>query len=163
MSAALLRAIDPAPVAWAAAVGSALEQVASTALELPVTRIGAVGAPEGPVLGAYIAVLTPGESLQIGIVADAASSETLVRALLRIAESDELAPGDVPDAFGEIANMVGGVAKAAMSVQFGVVGLGLPLVTTGLIAAREGIELGYEAVEVGAARVTLVVARSRPR
>ena len=146
---------------WSTAAREALETVASTALEMPTHALGAVPAPAGASLCAYIPVMTPGESLQIGIVADDASSMALVRALLRMPEPEALSSGDVADAFGEIANMVGGVAKAAMSSQIGLVGLGLPLVTHGLPAASDNIELDYEGIEVGSARVTLVVARRR--
>ena len=155
--------VETDPAAWVTAARKSLEAVATTALQLPTILLGAVPAPTAAAIGAYIPVMSPGEPLQIGIVADEASCRHIARALLQMSPEDELSPGDAADAFGEIANMVAGLTKAAMSAWIGLVGLGLPMVIHGWIAPSESIELDCFGAELGTATLTIVIARSRRR
>lgn len=162
MSSGALRS-EPDPLAWATAACESLTSVAATALRLPTSLLGEVAPPTGNVIGAYIPIMAPGESLQIGIVADEASCHQLARALLQMSGDDELSSGDAADAFGEIANMVAGMTKAAMSQWIGLVGLGLPMVIHGWVAPSESIALDCRGAKLGAATLTIVIARPRRR
>ncbi|MCX5746754.1 MAG: chemotaxis protein CheX [Proteobacteria bacterium] len=156
-----LQSVDVATPSWATVACESLTTVASTALLLPTTLLGPVAPPSGDVIGAYIPIMTPGESLQIGIVADPTSCGRLVGALLQMPPDEEVSPDDVPDAFGEIANMVAGMTKAAMAAVSGLVGLGLPMVIHGWVAPSDGLELECMGAEVGSATLTIVLVRRR--
>ncbi len=146
---------------WVKAAGDALRAVADTAMGFATTVHGVVAAPTGTALAAYIPIVSPDESLQIGIVADDASARILVRALLQMTPTEELTDAVIVDAFGEVANMVAGMTKAAMSAWTGLVALGLPMVIHGWVAPSDGVVLDCLSARVGDATVTVVIARSR--
>ena len=51
------------------------------------------------------------------LAADAATAQDLVRALLRLGDDEAVEDEDLVDAFGEVANVVGGNLKALLPVQ----------------------------------------------
>lgn len=65
------------------------------------------------------------------LTTSAPTAHELVRALLQMAEGEPVEPVDLVDAFGEIANVVGGNVKALLPTQGT---LGLPQVSTALPA-----------------------------
>jgi hypothetical protein len=146
---------------WAESASESLVRVATTALGLPAEALGPAAAPTTASLGAYVPVMTPDEAIQIGIVGDAESCLRVARALLQLADGDELGDADVTDAIGEIANMVAGMTKAALAPRIGVVALGLPMVIHGWVAPRDGLELETIACRVGDATISVVVLRPR--
>lgn len=152
-----------APGAWADAACASLVAVATNALQLPITTDGEVAAPTAAAISAYIPVMAPNEPLQIGIAADQTSCSQLARALLQLGPDDELGADDAADAFGEIANMVAGMTKSAMSPWIGLVNLGLPMVIHGWVAPSDSIELDCRRATIGASTLTLVIARPRRR
>ncbi len=161
MHSAVLKSVDSP--AWVDAACESLTTVASTALRLPTVLLGPIAAPTGTSIGAYVPVMTPSESLQIAIVADEASCQQLARALLQMSADDEISAADVADAFGEIANMVAGMTKAAISSHIGLVGLGLPMVIHGWVAPSDGLEIDCVAAMVGTTAITVLVVRPRQR
>ncbi|RBY97331.1 chemotaxis protein CheX [Blastococcus sp. TF02-8] len=98
--------------AWVSLVGEE-EVLVPLAGELPADVVSSWVDVVGPWTGSV--VLTTGQ----------ATAEALSRALLREAAPEVLEPEDVEDAFGEIANVVGGSVKAALP---GPSGLSLPQV-----------------------------------
>jgi hypothetical protein len=156
-----MSSLDPIdPGAWAAAASTALEAVAATALQRPVVILGSVPPPATIAVGAYVPVLAASGSLQIGVVADEASCISLARSLLQMSPADDaLSPADVADAIGEIANMVAGLAKAAMSSRIGLVALGLPMVINGSVTPRDSIALDCIGARLDTETLTIVIVR----
>jgi CheY-specific phosphatase CheX len=63
------------------------------------------------------------------VTTDLPTAHALTRALLHMGEDEEVGPEDLDDAFGEVANVVGGNVKALLPTQGT---LGLPVVATEL-------------------------------
>lgn len=140
--------------AWMAAAQDALVKVAESALGARIGGFDAVVLPSTS-LAAYVPVMTPGEALHIGIVVDDHAALVLARCLLDAGDGGELSQDDVADAIGEIANIVAGAAKAAMSPTSGLIALGLPILLRGQLARSDQAECTQ--TTIADAVVTLVV------
>ena len=65
------------------------------------------------------------------ITADKQNAQIIARKMLMKTNDDELLPEELKDAFGELANNIGGVLKSKYFSNFTKVALGLPLVISG--------------------------------
>jgi len=146
---------------WMRAAQEAAVVVAETALGLANAVFTPVAPPKSAFVCAYIPVMIPGGGLQIGVLADPASSRILAAGLLSGGPEDELSEGDIADAIGEIANMVAGTAKAARATTSTVVTLGLPLIVHGWVGSNDRTEIECASASIGGATLTIVVLQSR--
>lgn len=159
MSLAATRTVE-LPSQWMLAVQAACEVVASTALGTACTGFHPATAPTTAGLSAYVPILEPQASIQVGIVCDDESGRGLARALLQFGPDEALSRSDVADALGEIANMVAGAAKAGMASSHVTISLGLPMVVHGWVEPSGHALLECTSTSIGGAPITLVIIRS---
>jgi len=114
-------------------------------------------------VGSYVALVGDDLSAQIGLVASIDTCRMLARQMLAMDVAEELDDGDMGDAIGEIANLLGGATKWLMKERTSGLKLGLPLFVQGRVVASPRQEVGTLTVRIGAAVVNLMVLRSRKR
>jgi CheY-specific phosphatase CheX len=114
-------------------------------------------------VGSYVALVGDEQSAQIGLVASIDTCRMLARQMLAMDEGEELDDGDMCDAIGEIANILGGTTKRLMHEQTGPFKLGLPLFMQGRLIASERQEVGSLTIRIGSAVANLIVLRMRRR
>jgi len=73
---------------------------------------------------------------RVALTTDVATAQALARAFLTVGEAEPVSADDVVDAFGEIANVLGGNIKALLPEH---VGLTLPEVSRALPPGRRGV------------------------
>lgn len=114
--------------------------------------------PEAPPLvgGAYVQVIGDDELVHVGLCADTAALRWLASRF--VGGDAPLADSDVPDAVGELVNMIAGCVKRRLSSERCRPQLGLPLFIHGHIAAGERQTLSASTMAVsGGPTVTLVL------
>jgi Chemotaxis phosphatase CheX len=117
------------------------------------------GFGDGPMCGAYVPLSSADSVLQIGLVTDRTGCEAISRALLAMEATEAFAsPGDVADAFGEIANMVAGGVKSRMNDRMPSLRLGLPLFVDGRVVQAAAEQRTTELL-LGTVRTSVVVLR----
>ncbi len=139
-------------------------------LELAVAALGLDGQSQGPNPdfrngqrpGAYIGLMAPGDSVQIGLVADPAGLQALAKAMLGMEPEDEDLPSaDIADAIGELANIFAGGIKARMLPKLGSLTLGLPIFINGYIEPTEKLMIHATDLQLGPVTASLLVVRER--
>jgi CheY-specific phosphatase CheX len=113
--------------------------------------------------GAYIALVGPTDSMQIGIVSDGAGLKTLSGFLLGMepAESAELGQSEVADAMGEVINILAGMVKAKQAETNPSLNLGLPIFLDGKVEPRPQQVLGFLPIRVAEVHARVVVICNR--
>lgn len=121
---------------WLNATRAATQETVTTMLRLDMTPL----AHESQKLdaeslsGAYIALTTEDDSVQIGLVTSKKGCQTLAKAMFGMDETDELSEPDVGDAVGEIVNIIAGVVKRQLNHKVhNSINLGLPKFVSGNI------------------------------
>lgn len=78
--------------------------------------VGPVSAHLSEAHGAYVSLTGESATVNLGLFSDSAGARHLARALLQMEEEDEeLEDGDVDDAVGELANVLGGSIKGQLT------------------------------------------------
>lgn len=119
---------------WQQAAVQVASEIAANVLAFedgsPPERIATVDAAGQ---GAYVPILSGDYSVHVGVVSDASGCAALARALLGMAPDEAVAPEDVHDAVGEIANMVAGGVKSKVTARGAQAQIGLPIFIHGHI------------------------------
>jgi hypothetical protein len=161
MHSAATSAIPEIASPWLAAATDSVTQIGETALGLSLLASDAPFDRKAMDLGAYVAVLAPGESVQIGLVADEATCAALAAGLLQEPDPSALAHADITDALGEITNMIAGMTKAKLSSDIGVIALGLPMIVRGHLEPHDSTVIDAQLFEIGDRRALLIVIRPK--
>lgn len=113
-----MSALEVSSVADPTQIVSIAQQVFSALVddgEVLVRERGAVLPAADPVV-AWVDMTRPGVAagIRTSVQMDRPQADVLVRALLRLEPQEEVGPEDLADAFGEIANVVGGNLKSLL-------------------------------------------------
>ena len=110
--------------------------------------------------GAFIPLIGPNESVQIGLVSTPGGCHRLAQALLQGDETLELTPADMADALGEAANILAGFVKRNIQEHVHPVQLGLPLFVNGHLETSDRVRALVTHLQVGPVKAALVVLRA---
>lgn len=149
--------------AWLAAAEEALREVAQTALGgADISAAVSVAVAPAGVGGAYLQLMSEREAVVVGLCAGDAALRHVSGALLGASGAD-LAPADVTDAVGEVANMLAGGVKRRMSAANPGLQLGLPLFIQGHLEPRERQALRMRQLRLSPDIALFVVVLHEPR
>ncbi len=115
--------------------------------------------PEG-MPGAFIPLIGPNESVQIGIVSTPEGCRALAQALLQESGLSTISSSDVSDAIGEATNILAGFVKRAMQDHVNPLQLGLPLFVNGHLETSDRVRAAVTHIRVGKVGAALVVLRA---
>jgi Chemotaxis phosphatase CheX len=114
---------------------------------------------EGSLLPLYVGE----ETLQVGVLATPEACRDLTKALLGLEPPEEPGESDIPDAVGEIVNIIAGILQRKVNVEEGqAVALGFPVHFLGTLVSTSNVETVAARVNLGPALAELVVVRTRP-
>jgi len=146
---------------WLGAVEEGLREVARGAMgqsELEAkTRTAVI---PGNMPGAFIPLMAPEESVQVGLVSTPEGGQQMARAMLQMGPDEVLAQADLADALGEAANILAGFVKRNMQVHLKTVQLGLPLYVNGHLETTERVRAMVTHMQMGEIPVAVVVLRA---
>ena len=114
-------------------------------------------------VGSYVALVGDDPSAQIGLVASIDTCRLLARQMLVMDVAEELVDGDMCDAIGEIAHLLGASTMRLLNERAAGFKLGLPLFIQGRVIASQRQEVGSLTVRIGAAVANLIVLRPKKR
>lgn len=146
---------------WLGAVEEGLREVAREAMgmsDLEVTKRTAVIPEQMP--GAFIPLMAPEESVQVGLVSTPEGAQKMARAMLQMGAGEALSQADLADALGEAANILAGFVKRNMQVHLKSVQLGLPLYVNGHLETTERVRAMVTHLQMGEIPVAVVVLRA---
>jgi CheY-specific phosphatase CheX len=108
-----------------------------------------------------IALVSDSASVQLGIASTKEGCQALARALLAMdPDEEDLPEEDVADAIGEVANIVAGQVKSAMSDTDASLRIGLPLFVQGKVDYSDEVESAVADLNIGPVPVTFIVLKS---
>ncbi len=110
--------------------------------------------------GAFIPLIGPNESVQIGLVSSAEGCLRLAQALLQGDASLELTSADMADALGAAANILAGFVKRNIQEHVHPVQLGLPLFVNGHLETSDRVRALVTHLQVGPVKAALVILRA---
>lgn len=147
---------------WMDALIAAADELATETLGMEEGSVFATETSLVPVVsGAFIALVSPERGVEVGICASAENCVKLAGAFLGLDPAeDELSPGDLDDALGEIVNVVAGMLKTRMADRVPDLKIGLPIVLHGRIGRGSGTEMIVAWTRWGDAEAALVLVRS---
>jgi chemotaxis phosphatase CheX-like protein len=147
---------------WLAAVRSAAKEIATCALGYDGIELGGAETTRETTCGAYIPLTGANNSLQIGLISDAAGCQALASALLGFgASAPPPVPADVADAVGEIVNMLAGGVKRRMLSEVADLALGLPIFVNGTIERTDHLEVTAAPLRLGPVAASVIILRHR--
>lgn len=110
--------------------------------------------------GAFIPLLAPEESVQVGLVSTVEGGRSMARALLQMKPDEEISQSDLTDALGEAANMLAGFVKRNMQDHVAMCHLGLPLYVNGHLETSERVRAAVTHLKMGEIPIAVIVLRS---
>jgi hypothetical protein len=110
--------------------------------------------------GAFIPLIGPNESVQIGLVSTPEGCLVLARALLQGGPELEVTPADMADALAEAANILAGFVKRNIQDAVNPVQLGLPLYVNGHLETSDRVRAAVTHLKVGTIEAAVVVLRA---
>lgn len=145
---------------WLDSFRTAADDLARTSLRFDPNPAPARASESGEP-GAYIAILSPNNSVHLGISAAPAECRALARALLGLRHEEPLSERDAVDGLSEVMNILAGKVKASMAGRDGHLQLGLPMYVRDPIRATAGSEAVVAETKLGPVGCTLRVYRSQ--
>ncbi len=112
--------------------------------------------------GAMIGLVSPGNSVQLMLVASRRGSEVLAKALLGFEPDEAIDAGDLADAMAEIVNIVAGMVKTVVNEQDGNLNLTLPTFMTGSCQPLGGQLVTEGQLTIGSVEAKVIVLHSNP-
>jgi hypothetical protein len=122
---------------------------------------GAAAPDDEPRPGAYIAILSEGASVHLGITASREGCRAMARSLLGLHPTQEVSDRETGDAVSELMNIIAGKVKSRISERDGTLQLGLPMFVEGRIQETGSMERQATDLEVGPVTCRLLVYRSK--
>lgn len=147
---------------WLDAISKSAQEFFTGQLGLePFEVVGTGGEVSVSDVGSYVALVGDETSAQIGMVASIEACRKFARKMLCMEDDEELDDGDMCDAVGEIANILGGTTKRLIAERMPGFKLGLPLFMQGRLIPSDRQEVSSLAVRVAATEAHLLVVRVR--
>jgi CheY-specific phosphatase CheX len=146
---------------WQSAVEGGLRDLARDGLSIPEvqvlerTQVIPVSMP-----GAFIPLIGPSESVQIGLVSSQEGCHHLAQALLQGDVTQQLSAADMADALGEAVNILAGFVKRNIQEHVHPVQLGLPLFVNGHLETSDRVRAAVTHLQLGPVRGALVILRA---
>jgi hypothetical protein len=112
-------------------------------------------------LGAWVPLVGPAYSLQLGLVSTDDGCQALARRLLGLHAEDPLTEEDMADAFRETVNILAGSSKRAIEGDVPASTLGLPIFINGHIKITKEQAAVSEMIELGNVSCYLIVLKQR--
>lgn len=145
---------------WLAAVVDATNEVAETTFNSPPSEPESLHEIPAGREGALLAIHTPDEALHLGVLGTPDACRALAKALLGMEEEEEPEHDDIPDAVGEIVNIIAGIVQRTVDREEGkAVTLGYPVYLRGSIVSTHTVETVAARMNLGPALAELVVIR----
>jgi hypothetical protein len=146
---------------WQTAVEGGVRDLARDGMSIPdmeiVERTERI--PES-MPGAFIPLIGPNESVQVGIVSTAEGCIRLARALLQADADLEVTPADIADALAEAANILAGFVKRNIQDHLDPVQLGLPLYVNGHLETSDRVRAMVTHLRLGTIEAAVIVLRA---
>jgi hypothetical protein len=146
---------------WLSAVEDGLREVAREAMgqsDIEVKQRAAVIPEQMP--GAFIPLMAPDESVQVGLVSTPEGAQKMARLMLQMGQGEPLSQADLADALGEATNILAGFVKRNMQVHLKSVQLGLPLYVNGHLETTERVRAMVTHLQMGEIPVAVIVLRA---
>jgi CheY-specific phosphatase CheX len=140
------------------AVITASKELSSVALALDITEFAEwrSGLPPGG-YGAYVPLVGDSISAHIGVISNEEGCQKLTRILMEMDDNENTAEEDVWDAMGEIANIIAGGVKSALTGNSANLKIGLPIVIEGHPALNEKQTQVWTGAELGSVHVDFLL------
>jgi hypothetical protein len=147
---------------WLDAMIAATNELAQTTFNSPPSSATLLP----PVLedreGSLLPIYLGGESLQLGVLATPATCRALTKALLDLGDEEEPEDSDIPDAVGEIVNIIAGIVQRSIDREDGqAVTLGYPIHFCGNLVTTADLETLAARMNLGPGEADLVVIRAK--
>lgn len=146
---------------WQKAVEGGVRDLARDGMSFPDMQIDARTdqIPEH-MPGAFIPLIGPNESVQVGIVSSEEGCIKLARALLQGGDDLEVTAADMSDALAEAVNILAGFVKRNIQDNLDPVQLGLPLFVNGHLETSDRVRAMVTHVTIGTIKAAVVVLRA---
>lgn len=158
------------PEQWLSATANSLLEVVETYFDVgSMTEATFDEGAEVPRCGTMIGLVSDDNAVQMMLVATKPGAEILARALLGFEPDEEIEPGDLADAIGEIINIVAGMVKTELNDQDRDLNLTLPTFVDGTVTPITGQTVSYQIIEMGPVQTKVLivngnrVAKRKPR
>lgn len=146
---------------WQKAVESGVTDLARDGMGLPeISFVDRNQLIPASMPGAFIPLIGPNESVQVGIVSTPEGCIALARALLQGGPDLEVTPADVSDALAEAANILAGFVKRNIQDAVNPVQLGLPLFVNGHLETSDRVRAAVTHLSLGGIPAAIVVLRA---
>ena len=146
---------------WIDATLESAKEVATVTLEVDqVEELGRQDELKGVHCGAFVAVVGPSESVEIGFASSRETCVEFTRALFCMEPESDPVEDDIADAVGEITNMLAGGVKTAMAGLVPGCRLGLPVFFNGHIGVSRRHEAKVIEVMLGKHPALLLIVRN---
>lgn len=109
--------------------------------------------------GAFIPLLAPEESVQVGLVSTPDGGKAMAKKMLQMDATEEISQGDLTDALGEATNILAGFVKRNMQDHLKV-HLGLPIYVNGHLEMTERVRAAVTHLKMGEIPLAVVVLRA---
>lgn len=133
---------------WVKTFHRAADEFARASLRFD-PKAGPAAPAEAGEPGAYITILSPHNSVHLGLSASPARCRQLARALLGLRSDESLSEADMVDGMSEVMNIIAGKVKASMAGKDGQLSLGLPMFVQAPIRASAGLEAAEMDAKIG--------------
>ncbi len=145
---------------WLAATTKSLQEMADIYFDLGSMVPETFDEEEEVKSGAMIGLVSPGNSVQLMLVASRRGSEVLAKALLGFEPDEAIEVGDLADAMAEIVNIVAGMVKTVVNDQDGNLNLTLPTFMTGSCQPLGGQLVTEGRLTLGSVEAKVIVIHS---
>jgi hypothetical protein len=146
---------------WQAAVETGVRDLARDGMGFPEVEFlerNTLIPPNMP--GAFIPLIGPNESVQVGLVSSLEGCLALARALLQAGPDLDVPPADMADALAEAANILAGFVKRNIQGSVHPLQLGLPLYVNGHLETSDRVRAAVTHLKVGHVHAAVVVLRA---
>lgn len=149
---------------WLDIAADAVKEFSATCLGMEETDVEVVGkdtVPPRGMAGAYLALVSLDDAVQIGFVSDETGCKAISGAMLAMEEDEleELTQSDIKDTMGEVVNIVAGMVKTKMVNINPDLNLGLPIFLTGPVEPLPQQEFGTVQMKIGSSIARVVIIR----
>jgi len=143
---------------WVGSIGETMTETSELlGLGTCTPREALDGLPSG-LAGAHMSITGSTGAIHLGVLAPLAAHQQIAKRMLAMEIEDEDLPvGDLADAVGEIANIIAGGVKSALSEWDDDLRLGLPVFIEGNIERSAGVAARTLRFDIDGAQVSVVV------
>lgn len=147
---------------WMDVMEAATSEVAVATLGVGnVERFARLDEPSTVMSGAYLPLVGVEDQLQIALAALPDDCGRIARAMLGMAETDDLPIADVADAINELVNIIAGGVKSKVFDRLGALQLGLPIFIHGPPQPTGRLRTRVTPVRIGETPAVLMVVQHR--